>query len=163
MLLPSDWWPDKWPLHAPSGRGPFPVPPHLPLYRRCSSALTSLKWCGLVWQWTVVINQKKQKDFKWIPSAKTNITLMPKRPAKSKQVPPNYFKLTHPGTPPASIWLANVTSCDHTSYCHFWSPITPHRTFPECTPTRMLMSTPVASRTFLSYTKKNKTDFIIMG
>lgn len=65
-----------------------------------------------------------------------------------------FFQFTHPGTPPASIWLARVTSCDQTSYCHFWSPITPHRTFPECTPTRMLMSTPVASRTFLSCNKR---------
>jgi len=56
---------------------------------------------------------------------------------------------SYPGTPPASMWLASVTSCDHTSYCHLRRPITPHRTFPEWTPTRMLMSTPVASRTFL--------------
>lgn len=56
---------------------------------------------------------------------------------------------SYPGTPPASMWLARVTSCDQTSYCHFWRPITPQRTFPECTPTRMLMSTPVASLTFL--------------
>lgn len=59
----------------------------------------------------------------------------------------------YPGTPPASMWLAKVTSWDHTSYCHFCRPITPQRTFPECTPTRMLMSTPVASLTFLK-TKK---------
>lgn len=59
---------------------------------------------------------------------------------------------SYPGTPPASMWLASVTSCDHTSYCHFCRPMTPHSTFPECTPTRMLMSTKVASRTFL----KNK-------
>lgn len=65
------------------------------------------------------------------------------------------FLLPYPGTPPASMWLASVTSCDQTSYCHFWSPITPHRTFPEWTPTRILMSTPVASRTFLSYSKKH--------
>lgn len=57
--------------------------------------------------------------------------------------------ISYPGTPPASMWLANVTSCDHTSYCHFRRPMTPHRTFPEWTPTRMLISTPVASRTFL--------------
>jgi len=56
---------------------------------------------------------------------------------------------SYPGTPPASMWLARVTSCDQTSYCHFWRPITPQRTFPEWTPTRMLMSTPVASLTFL--------------
>lgn len=56
---------------------------------------------------------------------------------------------SYPGTPPASMWLARVTSCDQTSYCHFWRPITPQRTFPEWTPTRMFMSTPVASLTFL--------------
>lgn len=56
---------------------------------------------------------------------------------------------THPGRPPDSMWLARVTSCDHTSNCHLRRPITPHSTLPECTPTRMLISTPVASRTCL--------------
>lgn len=56
------------------------------------------------------------------------------------------------------MWLAKVTSCDHTSYCHFCRPITPQRTFPECTPTRMLISTPVASLTFL---KKKEIYFTI--
>lgn len=60
-----------------------------------------------------------------------------------------YRGQSYPGSPPASMWLARVTSCDHTSYCHFCSPITPQRTLPECTPTRILISTPVASLTFL--------------
>lgn len=57
---------------------------------------------------------------------------------------------SHPGTPLASMWLARVTSWDQTSYCHFCSPMTPQSTLPECTPTRMLISTPVAARSFLS-------------
>lgn len=69
----------------------------------------------------------------------------------------------YPGTPPASMWLASVTSCDHTSYCHFRRPITPHRTFPEWTPTRMLMSTPVASRTFLWRAQSRRIFFFLRG
>lgn len=56
---------------------------------------------------------------------------------------------SHPGTPADSMRLARDTSWDHTSYCHFLRPITPHRTFPEWIPTLMLMSTPVASLTCL--------------
>lgn len=55
----------------------------------------------------------------------------------------------HPGTPADSMRLARDTSCDHTSYCHFLRPMTPHSTFPEWIPTLMLMSTPVASLTCL--------------
>ena len=43
----------------------------------------------------------------------------------------------YPGCPPASILLARVTSSDQTSYYHFLAPITPQRTRPEWTPTRM--------------------------
>lgn len=56
---------------------------------------------------------------------------------------------TYPGRPPDSMWLASVTSCDHTSNCHFLRPITPQSTLPEWTPTLMLMSISVASRTCL--------------
>lgn len=59
------------------------------------------------------------------------------------------LRFSHPGRPPDSMWLANVTSWDHTSYCHFCKPITPQSTFPLWTPTRMLISTPVASRSLL--------------
>lgn len=59
------------------------------------------------------------------------------------------------------MWLANVTSCDHTSYCHFCRPITPQRTFPVCTPTRMLISTPVASRSLLQGHKRQGNGVIV--
>lgn len=60
-----------------------------------------------------------------------------------------FCKLTHPGTPPDSMWLANVTSSLHTSNCHLRKPRTPHRTFPVCIPIRMSTLNPVASRTNL--------------
>lgn len=56
---------------------------------------------------------------------------------------------TDPGSPPASITLASVTSFDHTSYCHFLRPSTPHNTRPVCKPTRMFKLTSVASATDL--------------
>lgn len=56
---------------------------------------------------------------------------------------------TDPGSPPASIMLASVTSLDQTSYCHFRSPRTPHSTRPVCKPTRMFRFTSVASATDL--------------
>lgn len=56
---------------------------------------------------------------------------------------------TNPGSPPASITLARVTSLDHTSYCHFLRPSTPHSTRPVCKPTRMFRLTSVASATDL--------------
>lgn len=56
---------------------------------------------------------------------------------------------SHPALPPASMWLANVTSFDHTSNCHFLSPSTPQCTRPLWMPTRMLTLTPVTSRTNL--------------
>lgn len=37
----------------------------------------------------------------------------------------------YPGFPPDSIWLANLTSEDQMSNCHFLSPITPQSTEPE--------------------------------
>ena len=55
----------------------------------------------------------------------------------------------HPALPPASMWLASVTSFDHTSNCHFLSPSTPQCTRPLWIPTRMLTLTPVTSRTSL--------------
>lgn len=58
--------------------------------------------------------------------------------------------VTHPGTPPASIWFANVTSSDQVSYCHFFRPNTPHRTRPVWMPIRISTLTPVASRTSLN-------------
>lgn len=63
--------------------------------------------------------------------------------------------LPHPGRPPDSMWFANVTSSDHTSYCHFCKPITPQSTLPLWTPTRILTSTPVASRSLLQGSKWN--------
>lgn len=59
------------------------------------------------------------------------------------------YNCTNPGSPPASITLASVTSFDQTSYCHFLSPSTPHSTRPVCRPTRMLRLTSVASATDL--------------
>lgn len=56
---------------------------------------------------------------------------------------------TNPGSPPASITFASVTSFDQTSYCHFLRPRTPHSTRPVCRPTRMFRSTSVASTTDL--------------
>ena len=64
---------------------------------------------------------------------------------------------THPGSPPASITLASVTSFDQTSYCHFLRPRTPHRTRPVCKPTRMLRLTSVASATDLKHKTTRKT------
>lgn len=66
-------------------------------------------------------------------------------------------RFSHPGRPPDSMWLANVTSCDHTSYCHFCKPITPLSTLPVWTPTRMLISTPVASRSLLQGDKSESS------
>lgn len=65
---------------------------------------------------------------------------------------------TDPGSPPASITLASVTSFDHTSYCHFLRPSTPHSTRPVCRPTRMFRSTSVASTTDLQASKGLKTN-----
>ena len=56
---------------------------------------------------------------------------------------------TYPAWPPASIWLANVTSLDQTSNCHFLRPSTPQCTLPLWIPTRMFTFTPVTSRTSL--------------
>ena len=50
-------------------------------------------------------------------------------------------KCVYPGMPPDSMWLANVTSYDHTSNCHLRRPSTPHRTEPEWIPMRMSRST----------------------
>lgn len=82
---------------------------------------------------------------------------------------------TYPGRPPDSIWLANVTSFDHTSNCHFCRPITPQSTEPECIPilykwnaeirnhlhqktktNLMFKSTPVFCRTRLQWGRKGK-------
>lgn len=49
--------------------------------------------------------------------------------------------LTYPGTPPDSIWLAIITSLDHTSKCHFLFPSTPHITDPLWIPILMFKST----------------------
>ena len=47
------------------------------------------------------------------------------------------------------MMLAVVTSSLHTSYCHFFRPITPHRTFPVWTPILMSTCTPVVALTLL--------------
>lgn len=57
--------------------------------------------------------------------------------------------LSYPAWPPASIWLASVTSLDQTSNCHLRRPSTPQCTRPLCMPTRMFTFTPVTSRTNL--------------
>lgn len=51
-----------------------------------------------------------------------------------------YDKCVYPGMPPDSMWLASVTSYDHTSNCHLRRPSTPHRTEPEWIPMRMSRS-----------------------
>ena len=50
-------------------------------------------------------------------------------------------KSVYPGMPPDSMWLASVTSYDHTSNCHLRRPSTPHRTEPEWIPMRISRST----------------------
>lgn len=61
------------------------------------------------------------------------------------------FKMfpAHPGSPPASIMLARVTSLDQTSYCHLRRPSTPHSTLPVWIPTLIFSCTSVASTTDL--------------
>lgn len=59
---------------------------------------------------------------------------------------------THPGSPPASIMLASVTSLDQTSYCHLRRPSTPQSTRPVWIPTLIFNCTSVASTTDLQYT-----------
>lgn len=56
---------------------------------------------------------------------------------------------SHPAFPPASIWLASVTSLDQTSNCHLRRPSTPQCTRPLWMPTRMFTLTPVTSLTSL--------------
>lgn len=57
---------------------------------------------------------------------------------------------TYPGMPPLSMWLAKVTSFDHTSNCHLINPNTPQCTRPVCIPTRIFTLTAITSRTKLS-------------
>lgn len=64
-------------------------------------------------------------------------------PAQPRPIP------AHPALPPASMWLARVTSLDQTSNCHLRSPRTPQCTRPLWMPTRMFTFTPVTSRTSL--------------
>lgn len=71
------------------------------------------------------------------------------RNEKAGQRQEELYMLTYPGSPPDSMWLAVVTSSDHTSYCHLTNPNTPLWTLPMCTPTLMFRLTPVASRTLL--------------
>lgn len=54
---------------------------------------------------------------------------------------------TLPGWPVCSILLAMTTSRDHTSYCHLFAPKIPDIIFPECTPIRMFISTPLSRLT----------------
>lgn len=61
----------------------------------------------------------------------------------------NLVTWTRPGSPPDSMWLASVTSFDHTSNCHLRRPRTPHRTRPEWMPTRIFRLTSVDSTTDL--------------
>lgn len=63
--------------------------------------------------------------------------------------PTSFDEVTYPALPPASMWLASVTSLDHTSNCHFLRPKTPQWTLPLWIPTLMLTFTPVTSRTSL--------------
>lgn len=67
--------------------------------------------------------------------------------------------ITHPGTPPDSMWLASVTSSLHTSNCHFLRPSTPHNTFPVCMPIRMSTLNPAASLTNL-FTRNTQNIYI---
>lgn len=72
------------------------------------------------------------------------------RPQLARWLPPlTPWTRTHPARPPASMWLARVTSLDHTSNCHFRKPRTPQCTRPLWMPTRMFTFTPVTSRTSL--------------
>lgn len=59
---------------------------------------------------------------------------------------------TYPGMPPDSMWLAIMTSFDHTSKCHFLLPRTPHITDPLWIPIRISKSTwEVAKQILLFY------------
>ena len=62
---------------------------------------------------------------------------------------PRLKSQTYPGNPPDSIILASVTSLLQTSYCHFFSPRTPHNTRPVCIPTLIFRLTSVDSHTDL--------------
>jgi hypothetical protein len=64
-------------------------------------------------------------------------------------MPGFHFWRPHPGTPPDSMWLANVTSSLHTSNCHLRKPRTPHRTFPVWMPILISTLNPLDSRTNL--------------
>ena len=54
------------------------------------------------------------------------------------------------------MWLARLTSSDHTSYCHFRSPRTPDNTRPVWMPIRMSTFAPVASRTSLKQLRRKR-------
>jgi hypothetical protein len=56
-------------------------------------------------------------------------------------ISPFLLQSAYPGIPPDSMWLANVTSYDHTSNCHLRRPSTPHSTEPEWIPIRISKST----------------------
>ena len=58
-------------------------------------------------------------------------------------------RFTYPGCPLASMWLARVTSLDHTSNCHLCRPMSPHRTAPVWIPTLISTLWPVLHLTRL--------------
>lgn len=68
---------------------------------------------------------------------------------------------TNPAFPPASIWLASVTSLDQTSNCHLRRPSTPQWTRPLWMPTRMFTLTPVTSLTSLQMHTHTHTHSIV--
>ena len=67
----------------------------------------------------------------------------------------------YPGTPPASVLLAMVTSSLQTSYCHLVSPSTPDSTRPVLIPTLMFKLISAASRTLLVEIEKCKQLYMI--
>lgn len=130
--LPEDQWLGRCVHLILLSRGLWGGHCPLPLHKLCLNASAWLLWCEPVYE------HEHEQEFLWFFCFLVFIFWgWQKRTT------------TYPGRPPDSMWLAKVTSCDHTSNCHLRRPITPHSTLPECTPTLMLISTPVASRTCL--------------
>lgn len=70
----------------------------------------------------------KERTF-YSNSAAPELQVCPSCPPQP-HAPQQSGALTHPALPPASIWLASVTSLDQTSNCHFLRPRTPQCTRP---------------------------------
>lgn len=92
-----------------------------------------------------VKNCLRIQDIKWDEFIRRQYTLE----KRGNKLSTWFYAVTHPGTPPCSMWFARVTSLLQTSYCHFFKPKTPHKTLPVCIPTRILKLTSVCSTMLL--------------